>query len=331
MTSRHRLAPGCLHVVGFALAALGAAACADADRDQADGHHPSPLATVAWLGSGPGDAVGLGRLQRVTVASSIAAAENLILAGDRRLFVSGDEGVFEIRRDAAGNGVPVAVTPPATCRFAGMVEVRGVLYANCFASPSSSLWAAALTDAPRFRQIAELPGIVLANGLAADAEGRLYIAATFQDQILRLTLSSADRFRVVTTETWLAGTGQFTNGLKFFRGSLYWTDAGAIRRAALLPDGEAGPIVTLVTQPTFFDDLLPREHAVLVADFLGNRIRAFRPSGAELDATTAPLTNPSAVIRAGRRALLVTEKGANRVSALVQPDDDDHDDDGTDD
>jgi hypothetical protein len=75
---------------------------------------------------------------------------------------------------------------------------------------------------------------------------------------------------------------------------------------------------------TFFDDLVVDERGILVADWLGGALRAYGPFGRETDATQVELDMPSAVVRALGRAgfsqdaLLITEKGANRV-ALFEP------------
>lgn len=256
------------------------------------------------------------------LVDGINAAENLVFTSDKRLFVSGDDGIFEIVQQDAGYQ-KIARHSGETCKFGGLVEVNQVIYANCYdLNSASSLFAAQLTAAPEFRVIEHLSGYQLANGLTADDEGNLYIGATIQGQILRLRPSATDPFTIASLEEYVDSPGLFTDGIKFFGGALYWTNFTEIDKAPIVND-RAGRTQTLTTALTFFDDLYVDDAGILVADALNGTIRSYGPHGL-FDGTTAASTfdGPSAVLPAAGRlglsdsALVVTERNGNRVSAF---------------
>jgi hypothetical protein len=146
-----------------------------------------------------------------------------------------------------------------------------------------------------------------------------------QNQILRVTLDSNDPFQVASMETWLSNSGLFTNGLKIVNSMIYWTDFGGINRNRISASGKPGRGQTITTALTFFDDLFVDDNGLLVADYLGNTVRAYTARGRLIAETSAVFTSPSSVLPARGRLglkendLVVTEKGANRV-AVYSPD-----------
>jgi hypothetical protein len=258
---------------------------------------------------------------RETLVDGITAAENSTFTSGGRLFVSGDDGVYEITRDGKGTRAMVR-SSPGECKFAGMAEARGVLYANCYDGTNAAVFAAALDPAPVFRSIYDLPGVALANGAAADAAGRLYVADSTHGTIWRLTIDPANPFAVTRKEAFSTGN-LFPNGLKVFDSALYFTDFVAIKRLPLLPGGGAGPVTTLNAQLTFFDDLHVDAKGIIVANFLFGALDVLTPGGVDvLDTAAFGLSGPSSVVPAlGRLGLantdlVVTEKTANRLSVL---------------
>ncbi|HEX6240522.1 MAG TPA: hypothetical protein VFZ61_06495 [Polyangiales bacterium] len=199
-----------------------------------------------------------------------------------------------------------------------------MLYANCYASGASYVYASKLSAPASFQVVATLTGTNLANGLTSDGADHLFVACSGQNRILRLTLSAADPLKVTKQQVWLDGSGLFTNGLKFYDSALYWTDFTALKSARVQDDGSPGRVRTLAQRLTFLDDLFVDAQGVLVADWLGSALRLFSAAGRETDRTRIALANPSAVIRANGRAgfsqhaLLVTEKSGNRVT-LFEP------------
>jgi hypothetical protein len=301
---------------------LPSVAC-DAFPDAADGPSFADVEVDVAQNSATASDPALCCGRRTTLVEGIKAAENLLISSDERLFASGDEGIFEIIESDSATFEAVLLESASDCQFGGMTEADGVLYANCYNFSDSFLHAAELREVPAFRRIATFDGVPLANGLTSDLQGNVYVATTFQSQIRRLRFAPDDRFRVVENKVWLTPSGLLTNGLKFFDGSIYWSDGTFLNRAAIAASGRPGRTRTLATRLTVFDDLSVDARGILVADYLGNAIRLFDLQGRSLGVSETALVSPSAVLRAEGRAgfsanaLIVAEKGANRVSLIT--------------
>jgi hypothetical protein len=270
-------------------------------------------------------ALARGRTQ--LLVDGILAAENLLFSKDGRLFVSGDDGIAEIVRDASGVYGSQPLITGAPCAFGGMFEHLGVLYANCYDFSDSKIYAASLgVGAPVFRAIYTLPGVALANGLSGDDAGNLYVAATFLGQILRLRISASDPFAISAQDVWLGSPGLFVNGLKYHSGALYWTDFASIKTAEVRSDGRAGRVRSVFTDWTiaFYDDLFVDDTSIIAASYLAGGLRTFDLRGFTTGNTRAGvLDGPSSVLPTNGRldlpsgALIVTERNANRVSLFI--------------
>ena len=290
-------------------------ACAPEGEDDA----PDPQLQSEQLET----ADGLARGTLTPLVENVVSAENLLFTSDGRLFVTGDEGIYDVHRQAGGSYVATTIALPDDCQFGGIAEAHGVIYANCYNFSDSFVYAARLADthgeALAFKQVSKLSGVLLANGLAADDQGRLYVASTFIGQILRLTPSAQDPLSLSPPETWLNGSGLLTNGIKLFEGSVYWTDGGSIKRASLASGKKHGPVQTLVSELTVFDDLSVDQQGIVVTETLAG-LRGYSLTGKATGVTRAPIEGPSAVARAlgraglSQTALVVTERSANRVS-----------------
>jgi hypothetical protein len=302
----------------FLLACLVAVAPACASEDEDQELEPLAQTTQAVTNVGPSLANGV----RTTIAS-VTGAENQVFTSTGRLFVTGDKGIYELRKQADDTFeliVRASEQKSPFCQFGGITEARGALYANCYGITDSYLFAAILSDEPTFASIAKLSGNGFANGMTSDAAGRVYVATTFQDQILRFTLSQSDPLVVAKREVWQKGSGAFTNGLAYFADNLYWSDVGAIKRNT--SDKQLNRPQTVINELTFFDDLLVDESGFLITDFIGNVLRAYgndkRPTGQTKKLFDGPSSVRRALGRAGLRqdAIVVTERNANRVSVF---------------
>jgi hypothetical protein len=305
-----RAALGAL-VAGTALCACGVDVAGGADDAVGEGR--AALRVI--------DAPALARGRRETLVTGIAAAENQLFSAAGRLYVSGDDGVFELSRSSAGATLaanPLVRVPG--CKFGGMAEREATLYAVCYDGTDSYVHAAAETAAPAFQKIFKLEGIVLANGMATDGES-LYVTATGQGSILRLRLDREDPLRISGREPFLESTGGLLpNGIKIRGGSVFWGDVGTIRRAPLRnPGNSTAPI----NAPLFFDDFWVGERVVLAADYLFGSVLAYTTSGTFIGGTPFfTFGNPSSVLEAegrlgfGARDLIVTEKGTGSVAVF---------------
>jgi hypothetical protein len=271
-----------------------------------------------------------------TLVTGITAAEDLLFSTDGRLFVTGNDGIYELRRDSSGTLQATNLHPGENCDFTGVVEIKDTIYSVCTDHTNSHVFAGSLAGSPAtpsFRKIYELEGILIANEIAADAQGRIYVAATLQGLILRLQIA-ADPFTVWSQESWLstvAAAGIAPNGLRYVDSSIYWTDSlgGSVHQVQVLPDGSAGLVSGFGDPGQFFDDLyVNSDGTILVTSYLAGSLRAYGslPFGSLYAQTPAnAFVNPADVLPAlGRlgfsdRDLLVTDKGANSVVALHLP------------
>jgi hypothetical protein len=299
-----------LHVM-LALSSLGACA-----------NELEPLPPVDDQSAELAGARDLSRGKRRTLVDNVVAAENQLFTSSGRLFVSGDEGVFEVEKQGTRYSARKLSTS-VTCQFGGLTDYAGTLYANCYDGTDSKLLGAKLTEAPQLQPIRALPGVGLANGLTHDDKGNLYVASTFDGTILRLQLDPTDPLKVSAQDTYLPNAGLFSNGLKFHAGKLYWTAFTTVKAVDIGPDGKPGPQKELGGAFTFFDDLYVDDSGILLDDFLGGKVLAFDSKIQFLNATpNSTFNGPSSVQPAQGRlglsnnAVIVTERGANRVSVF---------------
>ena len=266
------------------------------------------------------DAAALSRGKRETLVTGIAAAENQLFSAAGRLYVSGDDGVFELTRDAKTRAISAKpLVHVDGCKFGGMSERKKTLYALCYDGTHSYVYAAAETAAPAFQKVLVLEGVLLANGMATDGSS-LFVTATGQGAILKLAIDPADPLRLTRGSFLDATGGLLPNGIKIRGGQVYWGDFGTINRTSLRNPGlVASPISGL----TFFDDFWVGERVVLVADYLFGSVLAYTTNGTFIGGTPfGTFGNPSSVTEAegrlgfGARDLVVTEKGSGSVAVF---------------
>lgn len=257
------------------------------------------------------------------------SAENLTFSPDGRLFVSGGLGVFEVRRDAAGAFQATDIAPGCGSGL-GLAAHRGQLYAIC---SGQRLFAGALGTTPQLREVFQLSGMCISNGMAVGADGNLYVVdeplnfCVPDPKVVRLKLDSADPLRVLSQETWVQGSplGQlhlgldnvlrFPNGLQARGSRFFGTDGGSLYSVDLLPDGRAGPVTPIHFEVAIRDDLGIAGEDLLVTDFATGRIQLISQAGVALQATERGLFSSPSSIRLGQPPMfapgdiLVTETG----------------------
>jgi hypothetical protein len=281
------------------------------------------VAVLLFLSSPFASATALAKPTKTTLAS-VPSAENQTYTTTNRLFVTGDKGIYEVVPTANKTATLIERAPKQSCAFGGIVETFGYLYVNCSGGGSSHIYAAKLTADPSFKRIYTLKGTLLANGLTADNAGRLYVATTFNGQILQLTPSGSEPLQITKRVTWIRAAGLFTNGVKFapHNSSIYWTDFLAVKRAEINSDGKPGRVKLLFGALSYFDDLAIDKSGILVADFIGGSIHTYTAGARPTGVIYAKLSGPSSVQRARAPlpagTLIVTERSAGRVT-LVTP------------
>lgn len=300
------------HAASLLLAAFFLAACTGDGEDGSSAPEVLDL-TRLCVDSGCGEKTRL---------LDIPDAENLLFSPDGRLFVSGGENVYEIRR--AGGGYSATPLLDGSDNFTG-VALRGtVLYANGF---SGTLYAAPLTAQPALVAIHDL-GLSSANGLATGPDGELYAVngpAATDPRIVRLQLDPKDPLRVLEQRDWLRFTPGtvFPNGVQVRGRDLYYSESalpslalGRIRRVPITTDGSAGAAVDFASLGLSLpDDFSLAGQGLLASYFTGGRIGLFAADGSLLAQTDALSFDSPSQVRLGQAPLfantdlLVTEKG----------------------
>lgn len=237
--------------------------------------------------------------------------ENLHPASNGRLFVSGQQNLYEILADGM-EGYRAQPLFPGNTGCSGLAEADGMLYALCQSDPDSGatdfsgLFVLDIVDPQaRPQHIYTLTGMTLPNGMATGPDHMLYITdgpITADPKIVRLELDPADPRRVLRQETWLTTFPEYPNGLALLDGALYTTlynpttTTGHVARVAILPDGSAGTPVLLLARGIMDDLNATADGLLLVTDWQNNRLFEMTPEGLLLR-ETAPdsFSQPSSV------------------------------------
>lgn len=262
-----------------------------------------------------------GQSSRTVIDQELNEAENLFFTESGRLFVSGTENIFEIKRNADGTFTKTDHFD-GNCVVEGIVERRGYLYGVCWIVGDlrgrTFLIGGELTEDPEFKIIAPLESGGVPNGMTVDPEGRIYVTDSPKNKVVRLTLGSP--LELARTETWAANVPG-VNGIKYVAGAMYATilDSSLVSRLVripVLPDGSAGKPENLFSRSvTLLDDIVPYEGGFIITDFLKGTLifwDATRGAYAETPARTFYGPTSLAVGRGpmfSERQLIIAEKG----------------------
>lgn len=169
---------------------------------------------------------------RETLVKALGNAENLVFTPDGRLFVTG-EMVWEIIRDG-DDYQAVSLTEDMAAVYAGIICYKDHLFVVCSQDKNGDAWLmrAALAEKPEFEKIFQLTGFTIANGMAVDRQGRLYIAdetlVNTKGKIIRLSLTDDPAPEVIESSDtiWLSGKqgAQSPNGVTIIGDDLFFTN-----------------------------------------------------------------------------------------------------------
>lgn len=255
---------------------------------------------------------------------NIPDAENLLVTGSGRVFVSGGTNVFEVQ--AGEDGLIAAVEQSEqACNFTGLAQIIHTLYAAC---GDGGLYAMSLSDPhARLERIYELTNMNLPNGMIDGPDDCLYIVdgplstAIPNGKIVRACPRASDPLSISTQEVWLDLSPDLPNGITRIGRSFYLTDStllGAIsrvRRVYMDADGRPSEPLTLYEELTVFDGLSAYGDTLLVTDFAAGRVFQISKSGELLQESEAgTLFSPSSIQVAApplfhNTDVLITEKG----------------------
>ena len=262
-----------------------------------------------------------GRRARTILHQKVNEAENLFFTEDGRLFVSGGEDIYEFERAADGTFSKTDYFDE-DCLVEGIVRSGNHLYGVCTlnddADAKTFLIAGELSAQPKFRSIAPLPPASIPNGMTVDDEGRIYIAVSQTNRILRLTMASP--LEVARTEVW-AENLSIVNGIKYVDHALYVTTLeltliSRFLRIPVRPDGSAGEPEELYQRAlTCLDDVIAFDGGFIITDFVnGTLIFWDEQRGAYAETPRGTFYGPTSLAQGqpplfDARQLIVAEKG----------------------
>ncbi|MEN8321219.1 hypothetical protein [Acinetobacter junii] len=263
------------------------------------------------------------------ILSGVSSAENSLLTSTNRIFVTGDQKVYELTKSADNQWNKQAILAyktngqSITCDFLGITEMQGKVYAVCadrVLNPFSTkrLFSLDLSSAsPTLNEVGQIENTTLINGLTNDGNGNLYIADSSilgPGKILKLRIGTGG----VSQRTVLQYILAKPNGLKLDAGRLYVslnavTLLGHTQIARYDVSGER--LVngrTLYSSLSFFDDFSLVKNGLVITDFLTGQVK-------HIDENTGRVLHQSSFISPSsvlvgqqpilpRGTLLVTEK-----------------------
>lgn len=169
---------------------------------------------------------------RETVVANLGNAENSLFTPDGRLFITGHH-IWEIKQNAQGHAA-ICLTENLDCEYTGVAHYNNHLFAVCAMDGQNDAWLvrAELADIPHFEKIYPLTGMTLANGMAADEAGHLYIADTTtftpSGKIVRLSLTDDPVPQVIdgSDTVWLSPEegAQSPNGMEVVGNYLFFSN-----------------------------------------------------------------------------------------------------------
>ncbi len=305
---------GMLGIVGSVLLLM---ACSGGDGD--GGGLGSAAAPASCLSAD------CGSKQRLV---DIPGAENLFFTDAGRLFVTGNDNIYELLSTSGGYvAQPRSAGTAGGSGFGGIAQRGNVLYVNVF--DDGGLWAAELNDAPEFSLIHAM-GLASPNGLSDGPDGELYVvngpliaAAGLPDpKVVRLRFAPEDAMQVVEQVDWLALPGLQPNGIARRGRSLFISASrllppslGLLLRVEIAADGQASEPEVLLEFNSIPDDLSVAGDALLLSFFSEGAIALLSDRGELLSRSAAQSFDSPSQLRMGRPPLfdpqdvLVTEKG----------------------
>jgi hypothetical protein len=272
----------------------------------------------------------------------IADAENQFFTKTGRLFVTGGENIYEVKRDSSNKLVRSRPLFEENCYATGLVERKGYLYATCTSLEKlhlknifkiknckfkdqtfihciksffskSYLLAAKLTESPRFQIISSLESILFPNGLSVDDLGRLYSADSASRKIFRINISHDDPFYVEEIRPWFRKGLIFPNGLKIKRNKIYFTDLNTLKSLKIKRNGSPGIVKIIYKSPHMLDELSFFKNKILLTKISKGVITLVKKDGTSFDSPRFSM-NPSSILQ-GRLPLfkenqfVITDKG----------------------
>ncbi|WP_338849155.1 hypothetical protein V8J88_09405 [Massilia sp. W12] len=258
------------------------------------------------------------------IGNGVNHAENSLHSANGRWFVSSQGQLYEFWRNGAKwekRTLPLATVDGAVpdCYFLGMAETASQVYTVCALDIYNAHGKRYLmrfdsrdNGAPQVKLAAQLSGVAFPNGLAADAQGNLYLADSgpllLPGNLRKLSMQDGQ----LTNSQVLH---QFPlckpNGLKIDGKRLYVSlnPVTYLGKSQLLRY-ELGPFslqnkLEIASSWSVMDDFALVKGGVLLADFLGGKLRWVMENGAEAGVKPLKQVTSVSVSAAG---LLATQR-----------------------
>lgn len=257
----------------------------------------------------------------------IPGAENLFFSDDGRLFVTGNENIYEVLKvDGTLRAEARSAGSTGGSGFGGMAQRGDTLYVTMF--DDGGLWAARLDEQPEFSLIHPL-GLAMPNGMSDGPDGELYVVngplepgLPPDPKVVRLQFSSADAMQVVDQQDWLALPGYQPNGVARRERSLYITASrllppslGVLLRVDVDEGGDPSEVHELLEFTSIPDDLSVAGDVLLLSFFSDGAIAVVSLQGELISRSASQSFDSPSQLRVGRpplfssREIVVTEKG----------------------
>jgi len=269
-------------------------------------------------------------------------AENQIFTPEGRHFVSSGIGLFELVEGPRGIIRLPAGMEECGVNGLGLLETQpGSLWlvAACNRDDGTFLYAGRVGSNFVIRELFEIPGFFIANGVEISPAGAVLVAdfnVFAPASIARVEVEEiAGELTVVGFQADFLSTPEgiaSPNGLARRGGDLFVTDSPRVLKVSLGPNDEYLGTETVYTLTTTFDDLAILCSGIAVTDFINGTLILIDATGNEF--TSPDLFQMPSSVEFGRpplyqpNELIVTERGfpgddqsniGNRVSKVTVP------------
>lgn len=250
--------------------------------------------------------------------STLPSAENMRMTTDGRLFATGSQGIYEIKKQ--GDTYTRARLNQEPCQHLGLAVKNDWLFSVCmtkypgikifppfYTSAEASLWAYPLnTDSAdaSITNIGRLEDFYIPNGMDALPDSdQLIIADENFISIGGVTLVDIDFSEEIPkisaqTDKWISKDQDVSkaNGVRVIGNAIFLTDKGSIKRIDLDEAGMPQKAALLYDDKTTLDDLAPFCDGVVAVDFLKGRIVYANKDGSKTSIIQSGLFTPSSVM-----------------------------------
>jgi hypothetical protein len=235
-------------------------------------------------------------IETIISREQMPSSENSVFTDNGRFFIAGGQCLYEVVKNSDGSYEREIITESTEGNFSGLTADGDILYAGLtvYEPPveegglpmpvAGSLFRIDPTGDEAKIASAPLTGhvFILANGMAVDNQGHIYISNTSsamafsqgirEPAIIKVSVTDEANFGISET-TWLEPElgGSFPNGIQIIGNTMYMASNAMIFQILINEDGTAGNVspVCMTESGNILDDfaILPGRLAVAEIDF----------------------------------------------------------------